>query len=154
LRGVWVSVGFGAFEKIKCIFSSASVGNFREDAGVFLTEKHSPDAVCRGTGRWPLESGVLLSLIRGSRAHRTPCTGRRGSAVHASGACWDLRASLRVSLTRHRSESGAQRPVLVCFADLSAHESGEVVCLQTSLHVTGEYRTRPVLTWSRPVVRR
>jgi len=32
------------FEKMKCIFSIASVGKFGEVAGVFLAEKHSPDA--------------------------------------------------------------------------------------------------------------
>ena len=37
-------VGFGAFEKMKCIFSIAPVGNFGEVAGVFLAETHSPDA--------------------------------------------------------------------------------------------------------------
>ena len=76
-------------------------------------------------------------------------------------------------LTRHRihrSESGAQLLVLVRFADLSAHESGEhpgehrtrpvlrvqwgCVFAELSVHVTGEYQTHPVLTWSRPVVRR
>jgi len=105
----------------------------------------SPDTVHRGTGHWPLGSGVLSSLARANRAHRTLCTERRGSTVCASGACWDLRASLRGFLIRHqmhRSESGAQRPVLVRFADLSAHESGEhrtrsesgeVVSLQNSL---------------------
>jgi len=126
-----------------------------------------PDTVHRGIGRWPLASGVLLSLTRGSRAHRTLYTGCRGSPVHASGACWDVRAILRGCLTghrTHRSESGAQRPVLVRFAGLSAHEFGEHrtcpvlrvwwgrVFAELSTHVTGEYRTRPMLTWSRPVV--
>ena len=32
------------FEIMKCIFSIASVGKFGEVAGVFLAEKHSPDA--------------------------------------------------------------------------------------------------------------
>ena len=32
------------FEKMKCIFSIAPVGNFGEVAGVFLAKKHSPDA--------------------------------------------------------------------------------------------------------------
>ena len=31
------------FEKMKCIFSIAPVGNFGEVVGVFLAEKHSPD---------------------------------------------------------------------------------------------------------------
>jgi len=90
------SAGFCAFEKIKCIFSIAPVESFEEVAGVFLTEKHSPDALRGGTGHWPLASGVLSGLTRGSRVHRT-----------------------------HRSESGAQRPVYGRFATLSAHGSGE-----------------------------
>jgi len=32
------------FEKMKCIFSITPVGKFGEVAGVFLAEKHSPDA--------------------------------------------------------------------------------------------------------------
>jgi len=32
------------FEKMKCTFSIAPVGKFGEVAGVFLAEKHSPDA--------------------------------------------------------------------------------------------------------------
>jgi len=32
------------FEKMKCIFSIAPVGNFGEVAEVFLAKKHSPDA--------------------------------------------------------------------------------------------------------------
>ena len=56
----------------------------------------SLDALRGGTGCWPLASGVLSGLTRGSRVHRM-----------------------------HRSESGAQRPVCGRFATLSAHESGE-----------------------------
>jgi len=113
-------------------------------------EKTGPDVVRGGTERWPLASGVLLSLTRGSREHRTLYTGRRGSAIHAFGTCWDLRAILRGCLTghrTHRSESGAQRPVLVRFANLSAHESGEhqTVFVDLSAHESGEHRTRPVL---------
>jgi len=58
LRGVWVSLSpsrracsavFGAFEKIKYIFSIASVENLEKS---WVAEKHSSDAVCGGTGRW------------------------------------------------------------------------------------------------------
>ena len=45
-------------------------GKFGEVAGVFFTEKHSPDALRGGTGRWPLTSGVLSGV-----AERTGCTG-------------------------------------------------------------------------------
>ena len=71
-------------------------GKFGEVAGVFLTEKHSPDALRGGTGHWPLASSVLSGLTTGSRVHRT-----------------------------HRCESGAQRPVCGRFATLFAHGSGE-----------------------------
>ena len=37
-------MGFSGFEKMKCIFSFAPVGKFGEVVGVFLAEKHSPDA--------------------------------------------------------------------------------------------------------------
>ena len=43
------SVGFGAFEKMICIFSIAQVGNFGEVVGVFFAEKHSSDAGRGGT---------------------------------------------------------------------------------------------------------
>ena len=36
--------GIRLFEKMKCIFSIAPIGNFGEVAGVFLAKKHSPDA--------------------------------------------------------------------------------------------------------------
>jgi len=71
----------GAFGKIKCIFSIALVVN------LYNSEKHSPDAVRGGTERWPLASGVLSESGLSSRAHRTLYTGRRGSAVWASGGC-------------------------------------------------------------------
>jgi len=41
--------GFGAFEKIKCIFSIAPVGNLEKLRECFLAEKHSLDADCGGT---------------------------------------------------------------------------------------------------------
>jgi len=83
--------GFLSFEKIKCIFSIAPMGNLEK-----LRECFSPDALRGGTGRWPLASGVLSGLTRGSRVHRT-----------------------------HQSESDAQRPVCERFATLFAHGSGE-----------------------------
>jgi len=60
------------------------------------SREHSPDALRGGTGRWPLASGVLSGLTRGSRVLRT-----------------------------QQSEFGAQRPVCWRFATLSAHGSGE-----------------------------
>lgn len=50
------------FEKMKCIFSIAPVGNLEKSRECFLTEKHSPDAECGGTGRWP-QSPVCLTLL-------------------------------------------------------------------------------------------
>jgi len=56
---MWVDGKFGAFEKNKCIFSIASMGNLEKSRECFLTEKDSPDAECGGTGRWSQKSGVL-----------------------------------------------------------------------------------------------
>jgi len=57
--GSWDSA---VFEKMKCIFSIAPVGNLEKSRECFLTEKHSPDAKCGGTGRWP-QSPVCLTLL-------------------------------------------------------------------------------------------
>jgi len=61
LRGVGF-LGFGDFEKIKCIFSIAPMGNLEKSRECFLSEKHSPDAECEGTGRWP-QSLMCLTLL-------------------------------------------------------------------------------------------
>ena len=60
--------------------------------GVFLTEKHSLDAVRRGTGCWPLGSGVLSLLGPVRVEHQTHCTGRRVFPVHASCAQSSVRS--------------------------------------------------------------
>jgi len=88
LRGVWVPL-----RKLSAYFLCAG-GKFGEVVGVFLTEK--PNALRGGTECWPLASGVLLGLTKGSKVHRT-----------------------------HWSESGAQRPVCRHFVTLSTHGSGE-----------------------------
>ena len=54
-------------------------GKFGEVAGVFLSRKHSPDALRGGTGRWPLASGVLTSVAE--------CTGRIGESPVLSVWC-------------------------------------------------------------------
>ena len=80
--------GFNFFEKMKCIFSIAPVENLGKSWECFSLRNTHVDAVHRGTGRWPLGSGVLsvLGLIRVE--HRTHCTGCRVFPVHASGlAC-------------------------------------------------------------------
>ena len=50
-------------------------GKFGEVTGVFLTEKHSPDASLRGTGRCSCVSGALSFLVEVKGApdaqHRT-----------------------------------------------------------------------------------
>jgi len=52
-------------------------GKFGEVVGVFLAEKHSPDADGGSTGRWSRASGVV-SVAQVCRAHRTlaPDAGR------------------------------------------------------------------------------
>ena len=50
-EGFGFLLGCDAFEKIKCIFSIAPVESLEKVVGVFLTEKHSPDALTAGTER-------------------------------------------------------------------------------------------------------
>ena len=44
------------------VFSIAPVGNLEKSWECFLTEKHSPDAECGDTRRWP-QSPVCLTLV-------------------------------------------------------------------------------------------
>ena len=86
---------FGAFEKIKCIFFIAPVGSLEKSWEVFLSKKHSTDALCGGTGRWPLASGVLSDVAE--------CTGRTGVSPVLSVRC----AGGLATLSAH--ESGEHR---------------------------------------------
>jgi len=43
-------------------FLDCAGGKFGAVAGVFFAEKHSPDAECGGTGRWP-QCPVCLTLL-------------------------------------------------------------------------------------------
>ena len=74
-------------------------GKFGEVTGVFLTEKHSPDALRGGTGRWPLASGVLSGIAE--------CTGRTGVSPVLSVRC----AGGLATLSTH--ESGEHRTLWV-----------------------------------------
>ena len=87
------------FEKMKCIFFYCAGGRFGEVAGVFLSRKHSPDALRGGTGRWPLASGVLSGAAE--------CTGRTGESPVLSVRC----AGGLVTLSAH--ESGEHRTLRV-----------------------------------------
>ena len=131
LREVWV------FEKMKCIFSIAPVGFFGEVAGVFLSRKHSPDALRGGTGRGPLASGVLSGAAE--------CTGRTGESPVVSVRC----VGGLVTLSAH--ESGVVSVAQVCTGRtgespvLSVRCAGGLATL--SAHASGEHRTltvRPV----------
>ena len=64
------------FEKMKCIFSIAPVGNFGEVTGVFLAEEHSPDA---GSEAPDAVSERPVCRLPGSATvrHRTPGAGRK-----------------------------------------------------------------------------
>ena len=65
-------------------------GKFGEVAGVFLAEKHSPDAGADSTGRWSRASGVV-SVAQ-------VCTGRTGVSPVLSVRCEGvLQPSLRTS---------------------------------------------------------
>ena len=85
------SAGFDTFEKIKCIFFIAPIGNLEKSRECFLTEKHSPDTLRGGTGRWPLASGVLSGVAE--------YTGRTEESPMLSVRCADvLQTSLGMSL--------------------------------------------------------
>ena len=79
--------------------SIAPVGNLEKSRECFLTEKHSPDAECGGTGRWPLASGVLSGVAE--------CTGRTGVSTVLSVRC----AGVLVTLSAY--ESGEHRTLRV-----------------------------------------
>jgi len=90
LRGVWVPLSLSAFEKIKCIFSIASMGNLA-------------DELRGGTGRWPLAFGVLSGVAE--------CTGHTGVSPLLSDRCAGI---LRTSLGMNPVSTGrsdAQRQV-------------------------------------------
>ena len=89
------SAGFSAFEKIKCIFSIAPVGNLEKSREC----KHSPHALRGGTGRWPLAFGVLSGVAE--------CTGRTGVSPMLSVWC----AGGLATLSAH--ESGEHRTLRV-----------------------------------------
>ena len=66
-------------------------GKFGEVARVFLTKKHSPDALREGTRRWPLAFGVLSDVAE--------CTGHTGVSPVLSVRCAGvLGTSLGMSL--------------------------------------------------------
>jgi len=73
LRGVWV----GAFEKMKCIFSIASVGN--------LEKLRAPGAGVGSTGRWSRASGVVSVCGSGVQSAPDAGTGRWVVTVCPSG---------------------------------------------------------------------
>ena len=79
LRRRWSLKGrerMGSFEKMKCIFSIALVGNLEKSRECFLTEKHSPDA-----GSEAPDAVSLRSVCRQPSSvrvrHRTVGIGRR-----------------------------------------------------------------------------
>jgi len=65
---------FGAFEKIKYIFSIAQVESLEKSQECFSLEKHSPNAGLRGTGHCTYVSGALSFSGRGEGS-----TGRSAS---------------------------------------------------------------------------
>ena len=52
------------------------MGNLEKSEEYFLTEKHSPDAECGGTGRWP-QSLVCLTLLELSTGRTLRASGVR-----------------------------------------------------------------------------
>jgi len=140
-------------------------GKFGEVAGVFLIDKHSPDAVHGGTGRWPerpvcCQCLALLGLSTGCTAPDAGCSlfmrpvwpdFGKGCVTESTGCSlcirWcasgvrGFRNPLCAWVRWAPEESGAPSPVRPEFYKLCAHESGE-------------YQTRLMLTWSRPVLHR
>jgi len=93
---------------------------FGEVAGMFLTEKHSPDALITGTERWACASGSLsLSGIVRVK-HRTLCTGCGLDPITASGVAW----LWWVLLTKSTG----------CLGCVRWCESSGPTCLTNSLH--------------------
>jgi len=84
-REVASSARFGAFEKMKCIFSIAPMESLVKLPECFRTEKHSPNALSVGTGRCVCASGVLTVSGDIRVEYRTLSTGRRLDPVLASG---------------------------------------------------------------------
>ena len=74
-------------------------GKIGEVAGVFLAEKHSPDAGVGSTGRWSRASGVLSGAAE--------CTGRTGESPVLSVRC------AGGSVTLSALESGEHRTLRV-----------------------------------------
>ena len=60
-------------------------GIFGEVTGVFLAEKHSPDAGFGSTGRWTRESGALSAAGAGVECTPDAGTGRGQDTVCTSG---------------------------------------------------------------------
>ena len=101
-------------------------GNFGEVAGVFLSRKHSQDALRGGTGRWPLASGVLSGVAE--------CTGRTGVSPVLSVRC----AGGLVTLSVH--ESGEHRTLRVHSVLASGDRASSRSSLRTGLVCTGRVR--------------
>jgi len=92
------------FEKKKCIFSIAPMGNLKMSRECFLAEKHSPDAGRGRTGRCVCASGVQSVPGSARVRHRTPGTRRGLDPVASSAAC-----PLLVSLTESTGHSRCVR---------------------------------------------
>ena len=89
---------------------------------MFLSRKHSPDALRGGTGRWPLASDVLSGVAE--------CTGRTGVSPVPSVRCEGV---LLPSLCMSPVSTG-------CSGCIRWLASGDLASLQSSL------RTSPVCT--------
>ena len=75
----WHTLWFGAFRENEVHFFYCAGGKLGEVAGVFLSRKHSLDALRGGTGRWLLESGVVSGAAE--------CAGRTGESPVVSVRC-------------------------------------------------------------------
>ena len=78
-------MGFGVFEKMKCIFSIAPMKSLEKSPECFLTEKHPRDALTVGTGRCAYVSSVLFASDSVRVKHQTLCTGYGLDPVCVSG---------------------------------------------------------------------
>jgi len=102
-------------------------GKFEEVTGVFLTEKHSSDALRGGTGRWPLAYGVLSVY-----PEEAECIGRtRVSPVLSVRCASVLRPSLRmgpVSTGRYQCLASSDPTGLQSSLRTSPVSTGRIQC--------------------------
>jgi len=117
-------VGFGAFEKIKCIFSITSMESLEKSRECFLLEKHSPNDGLGGTGcySWVSDALSFLAEVKGA-----PDAQHRTVARHYWRVRWCLTrvrwclTSARASVDAQGASSGVSSVILHVWQPLYVH---------------------------------